>query len=181
MGSATSQSIIRALRKLFTMHGLPDFLVSDNGPQLMATMFARFLAKLGILHAFVTPFNPVANGLAERAVCTTKEVLGRMGTENWQEDIDKFLLRQHATPRPTTNMSPAELLMGRKIRTTLDRLYPDYTPERSLESSRQLRGFALDTAVYTRNCTSQPLWVRGRVINIACPCSYKIELDDGRV
>ncbi|XP_058024074.1 uncharacterized protein K02A2.6-like [Ahaetulla prasina] len=65
MPSTTSDAIIRVLNRLFATHGLPDTLVSDNGPQFTAAPFQFFLARLGIRHATTAPFHPAANGLAE--------------------------------------------------------------------------------------------------------------------
>ncbi|XP_032091769.1 uncharacterized protein K02A2.6-like, partial [Thamnophis elegans] len=78
MHSTTSDSTVRALRRLFATHGLPDTVVSDNGPQFTATTFQTFLAELGIRHALVAPYHPASNGRAERAVRSAKEALGRL-------------------------------------------------------------------------------------------------------
>ncbi|XP_032090813.1 uncharacterized protein K02A2.6-like, partial [Thamnophis elegans] len=78
MGSTTAESTVRALRRLFATHGLPDLVVSDNGPQFMSTTFQEFLAEQGIRHAPIAPYHPASNGRAERAVRSAKEALGRM-------------------------------------------------------------------------------------------------------
>ncbi|XP_032068551.1 uncharacterized protein K02A2.6-like, partial [Thamnophis elegans] len=124
MHSTTSDSTVRALRRLFATHGLPDTVVSDNSPQFTATTFQTFLAELGIRHALVAPYHPASNGRAERAVRSAKEALGRLNRGDWQARVDAYLLAQHSTPCPLTQKSPAEMLMGRRLRTTLDRLHP---------------------------------------------------------
>ncbi|XP_060540149.1 uncharacterized protein K02A2.6 [Pantherophis guttatus] len=129
MASTTTEATIRALRRLFATHGLPDVLVSDNGPQLTSLAMEAFLAGLGIRHALSAPYRPAGNGQAERMVRLTKEALTKMGTGDWQERIDNFLLTQHITPHATTHKSPAELLMGRRLRSPLDRLHPQYSPQ----------------------------------------------------
>lgn len=78
MFSTTTEAVIKALRRLFSTHGLPDILVSDNGPQFMATQFKLFLAEQGIHHALVIPFHSTSNGQMERMVQSTKEALSRM-------------------------------------------------------------------------------------------------------
>lgn len=97
MGSTTTEASIRALRKLFTTHGLPDVLVLDNGAQLTSAVFESFLGAHGIRHALVIPFHPASNGQAERIVHTAKEALSLMGPGDWQWCVDKFLLTQHIT------------------------------------------------------------------------------------
>ncbi|XP_060538726.1 uncharacterized protein K02A2.6-like, partial [Pantherophis guttatus] len=142
MASTTTEATIRALRRLFATHGLPDVLVSDNGPQLTSLAMESFLAGLGIRHALSAPYRPAGNGQAERMVRLTKEALTKMGPGDWQERIDNFLLTQHITPHATTHKSPAELLMGRRLRSPLDRLHPQYSPEVTATASRPLRAFS---------------------------------------
>ncbi|XP_060543752.1 uncharacterized protein K02A2.6-like [Pantherophis guttatus] len=128
MKATTTDTVIRELRQLFTTHGLPDILVSDNGPQFTATQFEGYLADLGIRHVLSAPFHPASNGQAERFVRSAKEALSRLGPGDWQERVDKFLTAQHSTPCTATGRSLAELLMGRKLRGVLDRLDPNYSP-----------------------------------------------------
>ncbi|XP_060548718.1 uncharacterized protein K02A2.6-like [Pantherophis guttatus] len=129
MKATTTDATIRELRQLFATHGLPDILVSDNGPQFTATQFEGYLAGLGIRHVLSAPFHPASNGQAERFVRSAKEALSRLSPGDWQERVDKFLIAQHSTPCTATGRSPAELLMGRKLRGILNRLNPNYSPE----------------------------------------------------
>lgn len=85
MMSTTSEAIIRAFQKLFSTHGLPHLLVSDNGLQLTSTMFEMFLAGLEILHALISPFHLASNGLTERMVHSSKESLTKMEPRSRQE------------------------------------------------------------------------------------------------
>ena len=48
MSSTTSQATIRALRQWFATYGLPQQLVSDNGPQFSSVEFATFVARNGV-------------------------------------------------------------------------------------------------------------------------------------
>ncbi|XP_026552722.1 uncharacterized protein K02A2.6-like, partial [Pseudonaja textilis] len=122
MKTTTTDSVIRELSKLFATHGLPDVIVSDNGPQFTALPFEKFLAERGIRHALTAPAHPAANGRAEKMVQFTKKTIQKIETGDIQDKINRMLLIQHITPSTTTNKSPAELLMGRKLRSPLDRL-----------------------------------------------------------
>ncbi|XP_026568106.1 uncharacterized protein K02A2.6-like [Pseudonaja textilis] len=135
--TTTTQAVVKALTRLFVTHGLPDTLVSDNGPQFTSCEFSMYVANLGIRHVLTAPFHPASNGMAERAVRSAKEALARFGQENWHSKLSRFLLSQHTTPCTSTNKSPAELLMGRRLRTTLDRLHPHYCPDTPLGSDSQ--------------------------------------------
>ena len=43
MKSTTASRTVEELRKLFALHGLPEELVSDNGPQFIASEFEVFM------------------------------------------------------------------------------------------------------------------------------------------
>ena len=69
MSSSTSTSeTTKALLSLFSRHGLPDKLVSDNGPQFTSDEFKEFMLNCGILHIKTAPYHPQTNGEAERFV-----------------------------------------------------------------------------------------------------------------
>ena len=68
MSSSTTQATIEGLRRLFAAYGLPQQLVSDNGPQFTSAEFAVFLRKNGVKHIYSSPYHPSTNGLAERFV-----------------------------------------------------------------------------------------------------------------
>ncbi|XP_060539010.1 uncharacterized protein K02A2.6-like [Pantherophis guttatus] len=181
MASTTSAALIRALQRLFATHGLPDVIVSDNGPQLASAAFQVFLAGHGIHHARVAPFCPASNGLAERAVRSAKETLSRFTHGDWQEKVALYLLAQHVTPCPSTNRSPAELLMGRRLRTDLDRLHPAYSPEKPPDSTSRHRSFSVGDSVYAQNFGGEPKWLPGTIEQNTGPYSYQIRLPDGRL
>lgn len=99
----------------------------------------------------------------------------------WPTRVAEYLLIQHSTPCPLTNRSPAELLMGRRLRTVLDRLHPGYAPSKPLASSSAHQPLCEGALVYARNYASQPLWLPRKVIAVTGPCSYKIDMGQGRV
>ncbi|XP_026539495.1 uncharacterized protein K02A2.6-like [Notechis scutatus] len=180
MNSTTTEVVTKQLKKLFAMHGLPDLLVSDNGPQFTALAFEQFLAEQGIRHALTAPAYPASNGWAERMVQYTKEALDKLYTGDIQDKINKMLTIQHITPSTSTNKSPAELLMGRKLRSHLDRLHPTYNPEKPTDSSSKYRTFIPGDLVYAKNLTGDPLWLPATITQITGPRSYQLETEDGR-
>ena len=50
MASTTAESIIDALRYLFSRFGLAEELVSDNGPQFASSGFRTFMVRNGVKH-----------------------------------------------------------------------------------------------------------------------------------
>ena len=65
------------------------------------------------------PYHPASNGLAERAVKSFKRGFERMGEGSLKTKLARFLLQYRNAPQGTTGQSPAELLMGRRLRSHL--------------------------------------------------------------
>lgn len=104
-----------------------------------------------------------------------------MGLGAWPEHLAEYMIVQHTTPCQVTNWSPAELLMGRCLWTVLDRLHPLYAPSKPLDSHSTIRPVGVGDSVYARNYGGSLLWIPRRVIDITGPCSYKIDMGQGRV
>ncbi|XP_065186196.1 uncharacterized protein K02A2.6-like [Sycon ciliatum] len=108
----TSGAVIKELHELFAIHGIPQALVSDNGPQFASAEFAAFTAQMQLTHRTSSPHYPQSNGEAERAVRTFKRLLK---TNN---SLNDALLSYRSTPL-ANGYSPAELLFGCRLRTHL--------------------------------------------------------------
>ena len=111
MNSTTSRGVISALKTLFARYGIPEVLVSDNGPQYSSTEFAEFATAYGFVHSTSSPHYPQSNGLAERTVRTAKKLIKEA------PDPCLALLAYRTTPLPWCGLSPAELCQGRRLRT----------------------------------------------------------------
>ena len=58
MKTTTASVTITELTQLFSSYGLPEHLVSDNGPQFTSTEFEAFLKNNGIKHTCSAPYHP---------------------------------------------------------------------------------------------------------------------------
>ena len=67
---------VKRLENMFTTHGLPWTVTSDNGPHFVAEIFESFLQENGIEHRKTTPPWPQANGEIERQ---SRSLLKRQG------------------------------------------------------------------------------------------------------
>ena len=94
MSSTSASATIRALRSLFAMHGLPEEIVADNGPQFVAGEMKDFSTANGVCLWLSSPYHPASNGEVERAVRTFKEAIRVMKNEpgTQTEKLARFLL-----------------------------------------------------------------------------------------
>ncbi len=113
----TSKSVITASKVQFARHGIPDTLISDNGPQFASVEFAQFTREWQIQHRTSSPHYPQSNGRAENAVKTCKSLLKKAKASG--EDPLLALLDWRNTPTEDMGTSPAQRLMGRRTRTLL--------------------------------------------------------------
>ncbi|KAL6475040.1 hypothetical protein MHYP_G00160800 [Metynnis hypsauchen] len=118
---ATAGTVIAALKDVFSRHGIPETVISDNGPQYSCELFRDFAEEYGFTHCTSSPRYPQANGEAERAVATVK------GLWKGGEEKLKALMTYRATPLEC-GYSPAQLLMGRQLRTTIPQLPANLRP-----------------------------------------------------
>ena len=139
MQDFTATVTVKALWETFCRFGLPRVIVSDNGPQFIASEFKDFCTANNITHIHATPYHPKTNGLAERAVRTFKECFS--ATKVHREDLDltlqRFLISYRNTPHKSTGRSPAEFLLSRRIRTKLDLLKPNVNLYMDTASTQQ--------------------------------------------
>ena len=119
--STTTDKVVCKLEEIFSRHGLPVTLKSDNGPQFISSGFADFCATHGINHVTVTARWAQANGEVERQNSSIMKRIRISQAEgkDWKRDLNSYLLVSRSLPQATTGISPAELLYGRKIRTKL--------------------------------------------------------------
>ncbi|MEE4247260.1 MAG: RNase H-like domain-containing protein, partial [Kangiellaceae bacterium] len=165
--STTTAATINKLRRTFSQLGLPDILVSDNGPNLVSAEMRAFTEGNGIRHIRVAPYHPASNGLAERAVRTVKEALKKSSEGSLEKRLARFLLTYRVTPHATTGVPPCQLLMGRQLTTAIDRIRPDVAGrvQRNQERQKQehdsrsrQREFKEDERVFVRDFGGPTKW-----------------------
>eukprot|EP00731_Ephydatia_muelleri_P000397 Em0001g397a len=182
-----AKQAIRVLRQVFSCHGLPEVLVSDNGTAFTSTEFQTFVQRNGFRHIRSAPYHPATNGLAERAVQTVKNAL-RKTSGDIDTCLSRFLFQYRLTPHSTTGRSPAELLLGRKPRSHLDFIFPSVEHHVTKNQERQKENhdvhtrqhsFQVGEEVYVLNHRGMPKWIPGKVTAVLGPLTLIVTLDDG--
>ncbi len=117
MPNTRSETVIKAMSGIFGLFGPPHEIVSDNGPQYSSREFQQMCDSWGITHTTSSPRYAQANGLAERMVRTIKSLIKKCSKT--QQDLNSAMCNLRATPVDSGLPSPAELMFGRPIRTSL--------------------------------------------------------------
>ena len=104
MSTTTSNKTIEVMREVFAKNGLPECLVSDNGPQFVSEMFHNFMKVNGVRHVTSTPYHPRTNGQVERLVYTFQQAMkaSRKRGGTIQKRLRNFLLAYRTTSHSTT-------------------------------------------------------------------------------
>ena len=113
----TSHTVIKKLKRQFSNHGVPRYLISDNARQFKCAEFTEFARDWNFIHITSSPQYPQSNGLAESAVKRAKQVLEK--TKREHSDIYRNLLNLRNVPTSAELGSPAQRLMSRRLRTTV--------------------------------------------------------------
>uniref|UniRef100_A0A3Q1EST4 Integrase catalytic domain-containing protein n=1 Tax=Acanthochromis polyacanthus TaxID=80966 RepID=A0A3Q1EST4_9TELE len=180
-----SANVIVHLKSVFARHGIPEILITDNGPQFACQEMKDFANEYCFEHVTSSPKYPQSNGEAERTVQTVKNLLKKAS------DPYKALLA-YRTTAVANGYSPAQLLMGSRLRTTLPVLpealqpcVPDLQRLRHMEKERRMRQRECFNKIHgTRNLDKllpgQSVWItdakaQGTVTSVhTTPRSYVV-------
>ena len=167
----------------FARMGLPDQIVSDSRPQFTSKTFRNFLFANGIKHVTGAPHHSSTNDQAERLVQSFKKgIKADKSVRTFQHKLHRLLLTYRSASHATTALSPAQLLLGRNVRTRLDLFKPDVTrgvDKRLLQSNNStLKFFVNDQYVWVCNYRRGPNWVRGTVIERTGPVLFRVKIND---
>ena len=190
MDSSTSAATIEKMKLSFAYHGLPVLLVTDNGSNFTSQEFETFLKSHGVRHVRTAPYHPASNGLVERAVQTFKTAMKKSGGkgESMETRLSNFLFQYRITPHSSKGVSPAELRMGRRLRSHLSQLHPELEgriknsqrrQKRDHDKSVKQRTFTVGDNVLVLNFGSGPKWLLGTVTQMRGPVSVQVQLTGG--
>ena len=72
LASTKSSTVIQHIKSIFARHGIPEIVISENGPQYSSEEFHQFSTTWGFVHKTSSPTYPQSNSFAERNVQTVK-------------------------------------------------------------------------------------------------------------
>ena len=190
MKKTTADATISELRRLFSCYGLPEQLVSDNGPQFVSEELRSFLKRNGVKHIRCAPYHPSLNGAAERFIQTFKRAMQAQKAESsFQQRLMSFLLTYRITPHTTTNVAPCTLFLKREVRTRFDLMRPDISGKVATKQAQQkfyhdqhtrTRELFIGQRVMVRNLRPGDKWIPGTIIERTGPLSYLVQVAGGQ-
>lgn len=172
MNSTTASQVIMALRKIFSMFGDPDTLVSDNGPPFGSTEFKEFCVDAGIRLLHSPPYHPQSNGIAERWVQTVKQSIKKeIGEKFSEEGLYKILLSLRNTPS-VDDLVPSEAILKFKPNTTLEKMIKENDVEEKNIELPAHRVFTVGQSVLIAG-------VKGTITEVLGNVLYRVLLTSG--
>lgn len=117
MKKITAQETIKRLRVILARFGRPNTITADNGKQLVSEEMKNYCHENGIYLNFATPYWPQENGEVERQnrSILKRLIISQNTHQDWQKELQDFLLMYRSTPHSTTHRTPSELMFGRTI------------------------------------------------------------------
>ena len=106
INKATTSGVTKVLKVMFSRYGVPDQVISDNGPQFASSEFTTFAQQWGFEHVTSSPRYPQSNGKAENAVKTVKMLFTKCQDSGQSEYL--ALLDWRNTPSEGMETSPAQ-------------------------------------------------------------------------
>ena len=193
LDNLSSSNTISYLKGQMSRYGIPDRVQTDNGPQFACDEFKRFSSEYGFEHVTSSPRFPQSNGQAERTVQTVKNLIRKA------EDPFRALLDYRNTPIDGLEMSPAQMFLGRRLKTDLPTTTPLLEQTKTNKAELKLRMQTLQVKAkhnYDKHAGRElkPLhegdkvliqnenkWIPGEIQNKhASPRSYVVKANNGR-
>ena len=111
-----SKDIIKFLSTVFSRHGIPELLITDNGPQFISAQIKGFLDIYGIYMLPATPYHPETNGKVENRNKEIGKYLRLLNEKerHWDELLPSALWALRTVKSEKTGFSSFELMYGRR-------------------------------------------------------------------
>ena len=124
MRSTSARNVIFVLERFFSSYGIPNNIVSDNGPPFTLYELQRHFTSRGIKHHKTCPLWPQTNGQVERFMPSLNKVsqTAFLERKDWKLEIYKFLFSYRNCPHTTTKIPLSDLMFNRKVKFTIPQI-----------------------------------------------------------
>ena len=124
-GNTSANTLIRAMKPEFARHGIPDELITHNGPQFESHEYSRFAREYGFTLVKSSPYCSRGNGKTESA----RKIAKIISKKSRKEDPYLALLAYRNTPQQGYNYSPAQRLMSIRLKDIIPTANHQLTPQ----------------------------------------------------
>ncbi|XP_015779356.1 PREDICTED: uncharacterized protein K02A2.6-like, partial [Acropora digitifera] len=169
--ATTSTALIEFFKEQFSRHGIPDILMTDNGPQYTSREFTEFTREWEFKYLTSSPYHSRSNGKSESAFkIFVLKVVKNLFKKAIADKKDPWLalLDYRNTPTEGIKSSPCHRLMSRRTRTlvlvTTNLLYPEVVD--GVQESLQLRRQKAKS-YFDRNAKTLPELDIGQDVRVA--------------
>ena len=145
--SVDAQHVAEEVYKIYSRVGIPEEILSDQGPQFMSKLMAEVSRLLSVRHMTSSPYHPQCNGLCEKFNGTLKQMLMKLCAEklkDWDRYIEAVLFAYREVPQESLKFSPFELLYGRTVRGPMTILRQLWTKENTDEEVKTTYQYVVD-------------------------------------
>jgi len=108
------------MQNVFRLHGLPKVIISDRDVKFTSTFWRTLFAELGTQLNFSTAYHPQTDGQTERVNQVLEDMLRAYvmtKPTQWEEYLHLVEFAYNNGYHTSTQLSPFEVLYGRKCRT----------------------------------------------------------------
>ena len=111
-------TICDKLLHAFTMFGIPSKIFGDNMSSFRSELMTAVCEKFGVELCYSSVFHPISHGVIERTLKSLEDMIRKFLQTNqndWDKLIDYLLFAMREAKHASTQFSPFEMLMGRKV------------------------------------------------------------------
>ena len=154
--------MISALKFYFSEYGIPEEVISDNGPQFTAREYQDFAVQYGFRLTTSSPYYPKGHGFIKRQVQIIQNLLSKCAKDGSGPYL--ALLQLRSTPLDGKTPSPGELLQNRQLRTTLPVIIRPPANSEAVRAALQSRKVYTNHDAHAKELSkllpTQPVWVQ---------------------
>jgi hypothetical protein len=128
-----AETVIQGLKnRLYPEHGVPEVIILDQQSSFSGSVMENHCLTYGIELDIMAPDNHKANGMAERMIRELNDRMAIRGEQEWKKwhlhirDVEMSL---RVTPCNDTGLSPAEMYLGKQLRTSIAPVFSEASME----------------------------------------------------
>lgn len=107
----TSETVVQCTKAHFARYGIPNTVVTDNGPQFRSQEYAQFSQEWEFEHTTSSPYHYQNNVRAEAVVKIAKKLMSKAAKDH--KDLQLTVLDWRNMPTESSHSSPVQKLHSR--------------------------------------------------------------------